>query len=219
MRKFSIIAEIFCAVAMIVFAIIRVAMGDYALAVDNVLFAILASIFAVLFWKAAKNETLPYSPQVTAKELVNILRASKITVATAESCTGGLVAKSITDIPGASEVFQYGMVTYSNEAKNKLLNVRAETLEEYTAVSEETAIEMARGAMNTSGAAIGVSVTGYAGGSAEGTDHNGLVWVAVVNARGYENAVAHHWKDYSRREIREAALGVVLDMILEGATK
>ena len=219
MRKFSIIAEIFCAIAMIVLAIIRVAMGDYALAIDNMLFAILASLFAVLFWKTAKNETLPYSPQVTAKELVNILRASKVTVATAESCTGGLVAKSITDIPGASEVFQYGMVTYSNEAKNKLLNVRAETLEEYTAVSEETAIEMARGAMNASGAAIGVSVIGYAGGSAEGTDHNGLVWVAVVNARGYENAVAHHWKDCSRRKIREAALSVALDMILEGATK
>ena len=78
MRKFSIIAEIFCAVAMIVLAIIRVAMGDYALAIDNMLFAILASIFAAVFWKAAKDEKLPYSPKVTAKELVNILRASKV---------------------------------------------------------------------------------------------------------------------------------------------
>ena len=218
MRKYTIITEIIVAVLMVIFAVIRIAMGEYMLAVHNILWAVLAGSFAAIFWRTAKDEKKFYVPRVTAHKLIKTLTDVHVTVATAESCTGGLVAKSITDIPGASEVFQYGLVTYSNEAKHKLLGVRNETLDEYTAVSEATAIEMARGAMEVAGSAIGLSVTGYAGGSAEGTENNGLVWIAVVNTKGYEKAVAHHWKDCSRKQIREAALGVALDMIYEAAT-
>ena len=97
-------------------------------------------------------------------DIVRVLKASGKTVATAESCTGGLVAKTITDVPGSSEVFKYGIVSYSNDAKMQLLNVRKETLDTYTEVSPETAIEMARGVRDLSGAFVGVSTTGYAGG-------------------------------------------------------
>jgi PncC family amidohydrolase len=219
MKKFFIITDFILAALMIVLAIVRVATEEYMLAVHNVLWAVMSVVLAGTFFKESKKEETPYKAKVTPKEIVNILRGLGVTVSTAESCTGGLVAKSITDIPGASEVFNYGFVTYSNEAKHTVLDVGYDVLEEYTAVSDATAIMMARGAMDKAGSAIGVAITGYAGGSAQGTDKDGLVWVAVVNARGYENTVAHHWKDCSRKQIREAALGVALDMILEAAMK
>ena len=95
--------------------------------------------------------------------LVIALKEQHKTVATAESCTGGYVSKRITEIAGASEVFNCGLCTYSNEMKMKLLSVRKETLEKYGAVSRETAAEMAQGVRRVSGADIGISVTGIAG--------------------------------------------------------
>lgn len=102
------------------------------------------------------------------------------TLAAAESCTGGLIAKRITDVPGSSDMFGYGAVTYANEAKIKLLGVRAGTLSEYGAVSEQTAREMADGVRALSGADVGISVTGIAGpggGSAE--KPVGLVYLGI----------------------------------------
>jgi nicotinamide-nucleotide amidase len=102
--------------------------------------------------------------------LVQTLRQKGKTVAVAESCTGGLVGKRITEVSGASDVFGCGVCTYSNEMKQQLLHVRPETLERHGAVSAETAIEMARGVRGLSGADIGVSVTGIdgpGGGTAE----------------------------------------------------
>lgn len=81
----------------------------------------------------------------------------------AESCTGGLLAAKLTDVPGISEVFDRAVVTYSNRSKMEQLGVRQETLERYGAVSEETAVEMAVGIRNVSGTDIGISVTGIAG--------------------------------------------------------
>lgn len=108
------------------------------------------------------------------------LLASGKTICTAESCTGGLIAKTITDSPGSSAIFSEGYVTYSNEAKIKLLGVSRETLEAFGDVSEETAKEMAEGAVKASGADIGVSVTGIAGPDG-GTPEKpvGLVFIAV----------------------------------------
>ena len=92
------------------------------------------------------------------------------TLATAESCTGGLIAKRITDVPGASAVFECGIVSYSNRITSKVLGLREETLKAYGAVSEQTAREMAEGALRVSGADLAVSVTGIDGPDDDGTD-------------------------------------------------
>lgn len=120
-----------------------------------------------------------------AKTTVSELLKQKKTVACAESCTGGLIAKRITDIPGSSEIFGYGAVTYSNEAKMKLLSVSAETLRACGAVSDRTAMEMADGVRALSGADIGVSATGIAGpGGGTAEKPVGLVYLGISSSKG-----------------------------------
>lgn len=126
-----------------------------------------------------------YGIDMTLAEAVvsGYLSAGK-TLATAESCTGGLIAKRITDVPGSSEVFGYGAVTYANEAKIKLLGVKKQTLDRFGAVSDETAREMAQGVRSLSGSDVGISVTGIAGpggGSAE--KPVGLVYLGVSSGK------------------------------------
>ncbi|MBQ3843327.1 MAG: nicotinamide-nucleotide amidohydrolase family protein [Ruminiclostridium sp.] len=99
----------------------------------------------------------------TAQYVVQLLKERGLWLATAESCTGGLISAEITSVSGSSEVFGFGVCTYANEAKMKLLGVKAETLASVGAVSEETAIQMAVGVRKLSGADIGISVTGIAG--------------------------------------------------------
>ena len=114
-----------------------------------------------------------------AKAFVEELAAASKAVATAESCSGGWIAKAITDVSGASEVFHYGIVSYSNGAKESLLGVKLETLESQGAVSEAIVEEMADGALHLSGADIAVAVSGVAGptgGSEE--EPVGTVWFA-----------------------------------------
>ncbi len=117
--------------------------------------------------------------------VVRLLTERKQTVALAESCTGGAIANRLTNVPGASAVFRAGFVTYSNEAKQKFLGVRAETLAAHGAVSEETAKEMAEGARAQTGADYAISVTGIAGPSG-GTEDKpvGTVWMALASAAG-----------------------------------
>lgn len=113
---------------------------------------------------------------------VKLLREKGLTVAFAESCTGGYCSKRITDVAGASEVIHCGVVSYSNEIKNRVLGVSAEHLEKYTAVSGIVAAEMAKGIKDISGADFGVSVTGYAGPYYEGcTDEIGTIYIAVTD--------------------------------------
>ena len=120
-----------------------------------------------------------------ASTVVSELVKQKKSVSTAESCTGGLIAKRITDISGSSEIFGYGAVTYSNEAKMKLLSVSSETLKAYGAVSEQTAMEMAKGVRALSGADVGVSATGIAG-PGGGTPEKpvGLVYLGIASEKG-----------------------------------
>ncbi len=114
------------------------------------------------------------------QRVVALLKEKKMTIATAESCTAGYISKRITDISGASSVFGFGAVTYSNEIKHRILGVKNETLEKYGAVSEQTAREMAAGIRRVSGADIGISVTGIAGPNSDGTDKPvGLCFVAL----------------------------------------
>lgn len=115
---------------------------------------------------------------------VEILKSKGLTISFAESCTAGLCAKRITDIPGASGVFHCGVVSYSNEIKNKVLGVSAEHLEKYGAVSEVVACEMARGVKRLSGATFGASITGMAG--PESDDENipvGTMFIAVTDGK------------------------------------
>ncbi len=116
------------------------------------------------------------------QRLILVLKQRNITLSTAESCTGGMVGACLTSIPGISAHYGYGFVTYSNDAKQKLIGVNAETLKKHGAVSAETAIEMAQGALKVSGADIAVSVTGIAG-PGGGTDEKpvGTVWIAVAS--------------------------------------
>lgn len=117
--------------------------------------------------------------QELAQALVDELVAASKAVATAESCSGGWIAKSITDIPGASQVFHYGIVSYSNGAKESMLGVNIETLEQHGSVSEAIVREMAEGALHLSGADIAVAVSGVAGPSGGSDDKPvGLVWFA-----------------------------------------
>lgn len=126
---------------------------------------------------------VPSVEYVLVKELA---RAHK-TIAFAESCTGGLISKRLTDVPGASEVFGYGFVTYANEAKAKLIGVSEQTLAAHGAVSPETAKEMAEGARRVSGADIAVAVTGLAGpGGGTAEKPVGLVYMGVASEAGTE---------------------------------
>ena len=115
------------------------------------------------------------------EELVKILTEKDMTIACAESCTGGMIAERITDVSGASAVFELGVCSYSNRIKNKILGVPSEILDEYTELSLECAEEMAVGVMRLSGADIAVSTTGVAG-PGGGTEINpvGTVYIALA---------------------------------------
>lgn len=144
--------------------------------------------------------------------VVKALLDKKLTLATAESCTGGLIGKMLTEVPGASSVYGFGFVTYANEAKEQLLGVKKETLETFGAVSEETAREMAEGARKVSGADVAVSVTGIAG-PGGGTDEKpvGLVYIGVSDKNGCE---AFRFMQFGNRErIRQKSALNALDIV------
>jgi len=112
---------------------------------------------------ARKAVKTAVAEQVSVPALLQAARYWGVKIATAESCTGGLIAGALTDVAGSSDVFERGFVTYSNAAKREMLGVRAETLEAFGAVSEQVAREMAEGALRHSAAELAVSVTGIAG--------------------------------------------------------
>ncbi|GHH54529.1 MULTISPECIES: CinA family protein [Gammaproteobacteria] len=128
----------------------------------------------------------------------------------AESCTGGWIAKAMTDVAGSSAWFDCGMVAYSYEAKQALLGVRPQTLETHGAVSRETAIEMVSGALANSGASIAVAVTGIAGpGGGSAGKPVGTVWIGWKRRGGYASAEVFHFdgdRDAVRRQTVAAAL-------------
>ena len=150
-------------------------------------------------------------PATLANDFLEACKAKGILTATAESCTGGLIIALLTDIPGSSSMVDRGFVTYSNEAKMDMLGVSEATLAAHGAVSEETALEMAAGALKNSRAGITLSVTGIAGpdgGSAE--KPVGLVWFGVAvegkkpvaERRVFDN----RGRDFIRRETVRTAL-------------
>ncbi|KAF1721984.1 CinA family protein [Pseudoxanthomonas wuyuanensis] len=145
-----------------------------------------------------------------AERLGARLLASRDRLVTAESCTGGWIAKAVTDIAGSSEWFDCGMAAYSYEAKQALLGVQPHTLEIHGAVSRETVIEMVSGALVNSGASVAVAVTGIAGPGGGSADKPvGTVWVGWKRRGGYARAEVFHFqgdRDAVRRQTVEAAL-------------
>lgn len=157
-----------------------------------------------------------YGVDVSSLEerVVQGLKQQNMTIALAESCTGGLIAKRLTDIPGASQVLEFGWVTYSNRAKQKMLGVSPETLQKYTAVSPETALEMAKGARIKSGADIGLSVTGYAGPDGGTEEHPvGTVFIGLSWQGGEKVICPPRRYMRSREQVRRSAASHALDLV------
>ena len=150
------------------------------------------------------------------EQVVKILNEKGLVLATAESCTGGLIAKRITDVSGSSAVFNCGVVSYSNEIKESVLGVSHKTLETYGAVSEQTVREMVKGVLRISGADIAVSVSGIAGPTSDNTKKPvGTIWLAVSN--GKKTYVRHLHKNFIddiRNSNRNYASDVALKLIL-----
>lgn len=149
-----------------------------------------------------------------AAELGRKLQLAELQLVTAESCSGGWIAKCMTDIAGSSAFFDCGMAVYSYEAKQRLLGVRAETLQQFGAVSRETVLEMVSGALVNSAAGIAVAVTGIAG-PGGGTDDKpvGSVWVGWKRRIGPAQAQLFNFqgdRDAIRRQTVSAALNGLL---------
>ena len=143
------------------------------------------------------------------KELIPLLRDLGLTLSIAESCTGGLVAKRITDIPGSSSVFPGGIVSYCDRVKHQILGVSEKTLDAFTAVSEQTAKEMALGVCAALHTDIGLSTTGYDG---PGDEEVGLVYVAIAMGG---HALCHELRlSGDRSQIRDQAADHLLSLVL-----
>ena len=157
-----------------------------------------------------------YGVDLSSLEAVVVtgLKEKGMTIACAESCTGGLIAKRITDISGASEVFGYGCVTYWNEAKMGLLGVNPETIERYTEVSAQCALEMARGVRKLSGASIGISTTGYAGPTGGTEEHPvGTVFIGLSWEGGETVFCPERRYMRTREQVRRQAASHAFDLI------
>lgn len=150
------------------------------------------------------------SPEEAAGILVRRLAEQGRTIATAESCTGGLIAESLTRIPGASAVFGYGWVTYANEAKHDLLGVPWDILNVYGAVSEQTVLAMASGARQRAGSDVAIAVSGIAGpGGGSPEKPVGMVWIAWARRDGsaYAERLLH---PLSRQDFRSMVASYAL---------
>lgn len=159
-------------------------------------------------------------PQNIVKLATDVLDACKAKgwyVATAESCTGGLIGGALTDIAGSSAVVDRGFITYTNKAKMQILGVQAETLRAVGAVAEETAKEMALGAISQSASHLTVAVTGIAGPGGTADKPGGRVHLATAGRDGVIDHKQMDYGDIGRAEVRLATVTTALEMLLEAA--
>jgi nicotinamide-nucleotide amidase len=155
-----------------------------------------------------------------ARALLDLCRAKKLRIAAAESCTGGLVAATFTEIAGSSDVFERGFVTYSDEAKQTMLGVPAATLTTHGAVSRETAEAMAKGALAHAPVELAVSITGIAGpGGAVAGKPVGLVHFAAATRSGAMVQRERRYGDIGRAQVRRASVIEALAMLSELAAR
>jgi nicotinamide-nucleotide amidase len=153
--------------------------------------------------------------EAIARRVIEAAIAHKLTITTAESCTGGMVAAALTDTPGASAVLGFGFVTYANAAKSALLGVPEILLEAHGAVSEAVAKIMAEGALMAAGADLAIAITGIAGpGGGSEAKPLGLVWFGLARRNGTTIAARHVFTG-DRRAIRTAATEMALMMLNE----
>lgn len=160
------------------------------------------------------SPALPDAVEQTAEALLRACCEVGFKLATAESCTGGLLASLLTDVEGASHAFERGFIVYSEEAKCELLGISRERIEACGAVSREVAIAMALGAMEASHADVVLAITGYASTAPDG-EESGLVHLACARRGG---GTAHrdlHLGDIGRGPVRIAAIRTALDMMME----
>lgn len=144
--------------------------------------------------------------EALATEVLALARAAGVMIATAESCTGGLVVGALTAIAGSSDVVDRGFVTYSNAAKREMLGVRAETLDTHGAVSEEVAAEMVLGALSHSGAGLAVSITGIAGPGGSEFKPEGRVCFGIARKGGNAHTETIEFGPLGRAEVRAASV-------------
>lgn len=153
--------------------------------------------------------------KILSLKLYELLKDKNIMISTAESCTGGLIGKTLTDIPGISAHYGYGFITYSNEAKQNLLGVKKETLESFGAVSSETVKEMATGALLKSGSDVAVSVSGIAGpGGGSEEKPVGLVYIGIKSKEN--DGKSHRFIfDGTRDEVRLKTVKKSIELVIE----
>ncbi len=155
---------------------------------------------------------------ITEEKIISYFKEHGLWIASAESCTGGLISKRITDVSGASAVFGYGLCTYANEAKMKLLGVNKETLDKYGAVSAQTASEMVAGLLELSGADIAVCTTGMASPGGGPTDKPvGLVFIGIGSKLGIRVIQLNIGYLENRDKIRNASADRALNEALAEA--
>ncbi|MEL6571030.1 MAG: CinA family protein [Pseudomonadota bacterium] len=151
---------------------------------------------------------------MTAQDLLTKAKAQGAMIATAESCTGGLIAGAITDVPGSSAIFDRGFVTYSNAAKTEMLGVPAEMIVTYGAVSEQVAAAMAAGALARSEATIAVAVTGIAGPGGTDTKPEGMVCFGLATSQATLTET-HHFGAIGRTAVRQATVKHAMSLCLK----
>ncbi len=156
---------------------------------------------------------------MTVSELLDRAIEQGIMIATAESCTGGLVAAALTDIAGSSAVVDRGFVTYTNDAKQQMLGVRGETLDAYGAVSEQVAQEMADGALRQSRAQLAVSITGIAGPGGSEFKPEGRVCFGLAAAGQPTRTETVEFGALGRERVRQAARDHALKMLYSGLSQ
>jgi nicotinamide-nucleotide amidase len=149
----------------------------------------------------------------TAAEVLQAARYWGVTIATAESCTGGMISAALTDVAGSSDVFDRGFVTYSNEAKMQMLGVRHATLEAHGAVSEAVAREMAEGALDHSTATLAVSVTGIAGPGGSEFKPEGRVCFGLAQAGRETQVETVEFGALGRAGVRQATVAHALELL------
>lgn len=158
----------------------------------------------------------PNNASQDISSLIQYLITNHITISTAESCSGGLIAKRITDVPGCSAIYPGGVCAYANEMKMKWLNVKASTLNDHGAVSAETALEMAHGIRNATGSDFGISTTGIAGpGGGSMEKPVGLVYIAVVGSdyQAVEKLPLNQKIQLTRANIQQMAVNYAFKML------
>ncbi len=149
-----------------------------------------------------------------SSKLYELLKDTNFMISTAESCTGGLIGKTLTDIPGISAHYGYGFITYSNEAKQSLLGVKKETLDSFGAVSGETVKEMATGALLKSGSDVAVSVSGIAGpGGGSEEKPVGLVYIGIKSKENEAKACRFIF-DGTRDEVRLKTVKKAIELVI-----